>query len=404
VAETFFAVCPRGLEPLLAQELQALGAAGVTAGAGGVRFGGTLATAYAANLHARIASRILWRVASGKYRSEDDLYELSHGVAWEREFSPEQRLRVDVTAHRSPLRSLQFATLRIKDGIVDRARERTGTRPSIDRAQPDVQVLGHLDESSVQLYLDLSGEALFKRGWRAEKGEAPIKENLAAALLMLAGWTPEHPLLDPFCGSGTIVIEAACMATGRAPGLQRHFGFEKLRSFDRAAWTGLQQQARARVDDRVAVQLVGRDISSRVVALANANAARAGLGALLERQALQFAVADARSGEPPAAHGMIVSNPPYGEQSNPRSASVASMMADVATQLKRRFPGWQAWLLSSDRKLPQQMRLRESAKTVLFNGALECRLFRFDMVAGSNRRSGTGPANAPPVPPPAADG
>ena len=390
MAEHFFAVCPRGIEPLLAQELRGLGAANVTPTAGCASFAGALATAYGANLHSRLASRILWRVGSGNYRSETDLYELAKAVAWEREFAPEQKLRVDVTAHRSPLRSLQFATLRVKDAVCDRARERGGSRPSIDRVQPDVQVLAHLTEQSAQFYIDLSGESLFKRGWRADKGEAPIKENLAAALLMISGWTPQQPLLDPFCGSGTIVIEAACMASGRAPGLQRHFGFEKLRGFDRAAWSALQQQARSAVQDDIAVRLVGRDISTRVIAIANANALRAGLAGLLQSGRLQFAAADARVGEPPAATGIIVTNPPYGEQSNPKSASVPAMMGDVAGQLKRRFAGWQAWLLSSERKLPQLMRLKESGKTVLFNGALECRLFRFDMVAGSMRRETAG--------------
>ena len=383
----FFAVCPRGVEALLARELLGLAAVDVVAEAGGVRFSGSLATAYAANLHSRIASRVLWRAASGHYRSEDDLYELARGVPWEREFSPEQRLRVDVTAHRSPLHSLQFATLRVKDAICDRAREVSGTRPSIDRARPDVQVLAHLDEQVAQLYVDLSGESLFKRGWRADKGEAPIKENLAAALLMLSGWTPEQPLLDPFCGSGTLVIEAACMASGRPPGLGRRFGFEQLKGFDRAAWQGLKDAARAGVRDTLPAPLVGRDISSQVVTLAQANAVRAGLGALLQSGAVQFAAGDARTGEPSAERGWVVTNPPYGEQSNPRSASVPAMMGDVAGQFKRRFAGWQVWMLSSDRKLPQQMRLKESGKTVLFNGALECRLFRFDMVEGSLRRT-----------------
>jgi putative N6-adenine-specific DNA methylase len=396
VTEHFFAVCPRGVEVLLAQELRGLEAVDVTTTAGGASFAGSLATAYAVNLHSRIASRVLWRAASGNYRNETDLYEMARAVPWEREFSPEQRLRVDVTAHRSPLRSLQFATLRVKDAICDRAREHSGMRPSIDRLQPEVQVLAHLTEQSAQLYIDLSGESLFKRGWRADKGEAPIKENLAAALLMISGWTPQQALLDPFCGSGTIVIEAACMASGRAPGLQRHFGFEKLRGFDRAAWGTLQRRARAAVSDQVDMRLVGRDISTRVIAIANANAVRAGLAGLLQSGALQFATADARVGEPPAETGLIVTNPPYGEQSNPKSASVPAMMGDVAGQLKRNFAGWQAWLLSSDRKLPQQMRLKESGKTVLFNGALECRLFRFDMVAGSLRRE-TAASRTPPA-------
>ncbi len=386
MAEVFFAVCPKGIEAVLAGELTALGASAVAAGSGGVQFSGTLATAYAANLHSRVASRILWLVASGTYRNEADLYALAHDIPWEREFRPEQKLRVDVTANRSPLQSLQFATLKIKDAIVDRAREHTGERPSVDRAQPDVQVLCHLDEQQARLYIDLSGESLFKRGWRADKGEAPIKENLAAALLLLAGWTPGQVLLDPFCGSGTIVIEAASMATGRAPGLQRRFGFEKLRSFDRTAWTALLDTARAGIDDAAPGEWLGRDISTGVVAIAQANAVRAGLGALLDNGRLRFEAGDARAGAPPAPTGMIVTNPPYGEQSSPRSASVPDMMGDVATQFKRQFAGWQAWLLSADRQLPRQMRLRESRKTVIYNGALECRFFRFDMVEGSNRK------------------
>ena len=397
MAEHFFAVCPRGVERLLAGELDALGASDVAATSGGVSFGGTLQAAYAANLHSRIASRILWRAASGAYRSEDDLYRMARSVDWEREFAPDQSLRVEVTAQRSPLRSLQFATLRIKDAICDRARERSGVRPAIDRSHPDVQVFAHLGERSVQLYIDLSGESLFKRGWRQEKGEAPIKENLAAALLMLSGWQPGQALLDPFCGSGTIVIEAACAASGRAPGLQRRFAFERLQGFDRTAWGALRERALSAVRDDVPGCIVGRDISSRVIAVAQANAARAGLSALLRSGTLQFAVADARTGEPPAAAGIIVTNPPYGEQSHPKSASVPAMLGEVAGQLKRRFAGWQAWLLSSDRRLPQQMRLKESGKTVLFNGALECRLFRFDMVAGSHRRPGPAAGSGAPA-------
>jgi putative N6-adenine-specific DNA methylase len=387
MAEHFFAVCPRGVEPLLERELRDLGGVDVAVTAGGVYFSGTLTTAYAANLHSRTASRILWRAASGHVRDENELYELARAVPWEREFAPEQRLRVDVTAHRSPLRSLQFATLRVKDAICDRARDLGGTRPSVDRARPDVQVVAHLTADAAQLYVDLSGESLFKRGWRADKGEAPIKENLAAALLMISGWPADRPLLDPFCGSGTIAIEAACHASGRAPGLGRAFGFEKLRGFDRAAWKRLRETARAAVRDELPARIVGRDISTQVIALAAANAARAGLGALLQSGALSFAAADARRGEAPSAAGWIVTNPPYGEQSNPKSASVPAMMGEVASQFKHGFAGWQVWTLSSDRKLPQQMRLKESGKTVLFNGALECRLFRFDMVEGSLRRT-----------------
>ncbi len=389
----FFAICPRGLEALLADELRAVGATHINADHGGVSFSGTLTTAYAANLHSRIASRVLWHLAEGGYRDADDLYELARGIAWHEHVSAQLTLRVDVTARASALQSLDFATLRIKDGIVDQLREATGDRPSIDRTHPDVRVYAHLDNETASLYLDLSGEPLFKRGWRRDKGEAPLKENLAAGLLLLSGWTPEHPLLDPMCGSGTIAIEAATMALHQAPGLNRKFGFEKLRSFDRAAWRTVHDAARAAVTPNTPCLIAGSDISSRVVDIARHNAQTAGLEKLLADGRLTFSTCDARQVEPlPITDqpGMIVCNPPYGEQSSPKSAPVSGLMRDFAECLKGAFAGWDVWLLSSDRKLPGQLRLQESRKVVLFNGPLECRLFRFQLVSGHYGRVKTG--------------
>jgi putative N6-adenine-specific DNA methylase len=381
----YFAVCPRGLEAALADELDALAAQSVRAETGGVAFAGSQETGYAANLHSRIASRVLWQVGRRGYTNEQHLYDATQEIRWQDLMSAQQTLRVDVTASRSPLTSLEFAMLRIKDGIVDRLRVLTGERPSIDRQDPDVRVFAYLDERTVTLYIDLSGEPLFKRGWRADKGEAPLKENLAAGLLALSGWTPDVPLYDPFCGSGTIVIEAASIATRRAPGLNRSFAFERLTTLDRHAWRRLLSRAQAAVDDAVDMKIVGSDISTRVIEQARINAGLAGLGALLAGGRLQLTAADARVAEPPAEHGMIISNPPYGEQSAPRSASVPKMMGEVGDRLKAAFPGWHAWFLTSDRQLPRQMRLAETRKPVLYNGALECRFFRFELVGGRYR-------------------
>lgn len=386
---TFFAVCPRGLEELLAAELQACGALAVQAGSGGAAFEGGLAAAYAVNLHSRLASRVLWRLAAADIANEDQLYELARAVRWEDHFKASQTLRVDVSAVRSPLRSLQFATLKVKDAIADRMREQRGERPSVDRREPDVQVVAHLTQQRAQLYLDLSGEPLFKRGWRQEKGEAPLKENLAAGVLALSGWTPAVALHDPFCGSGTIAIEAACIATRRAPGLARRFAFEKLLGFDPSAWRALLQQARDAVDDEAVLRVTGSDISTRVVQTALSNAEQAGLRRCLQRGALSFFAADARTTAPaPGSDGMIVSNPPYGRQSEPKSASVGKLMRSFGDQLKRAYPGWNAWLLSGDLDLPAQMKLKESRRTVLFNGPIECRLFKFEVVTGSYRGGG----------------
>jgi putative N6-adenine-specific DNA methylase len=381
----YFAVCPRGLEAALADELDALAAQSVRAETGGVAFAGSQETGYAANLHSRIASRVLWQVGRRGYTNEQHLYDATQEIRWQDLMSAQQTLRVDVTASRSPLTSLEFAMLRIKDGIVDRMRVLTGERPSIDRQDPDVRVFAYLDERTVTLYVDLSGEPLFKRGWRADKGEAPLKENLAAGLLALSGWTPDVPLYDPFCGSGTIVIEAASIATRRAPGLNRSFAFERLTTFDRHVWRRLLSRAQGDVDDAVDTKIAGSDISTRVVEQARINAGLAGLGSLLADGRLNLTAADARVAEPPAEHGMIISNPPYGEQSAPRSASVPKMMGEVGDRLKAAFPGWHAWLLTSDRQLPRQMRLAETRKPVLYNGALECRFFRFELVGGRYR-------------------
>ncbi|WP_255214014.1 THUMP domain-containing class I SAM-dependent RNA methyltransferase, partial [Burkholderia pseudomallei] len=268
----FFAPCPRGLEAALAAELAQIAArhaiAPYDAGAqvpGGVHFRGAWAAGMAANLHSRIASRVLLKIAHRPYRNEQDVYALALEQPWERWFASTQTLRVDITAIKSPLKSLEFATLRVKDAICDRLREKTGARPSIDTAQPDVRVFAFLTAGDCTLYLDTSGEPLFKRGWRLDKGAAPLRENLAAGILRLAGWTPGTPLYDPMCGSGTFVAEAAQIALGVAPGVERRFGFEKLKQYDITAWQTLKvaamdakRAARGKRDDLL---IFGSDIS-----------------------------------------------------------------------------------------------------------------------------------------------
>ncbi|MBF3726679.1 class I SAM-dependent RNA methyltransferase, partial [Burkholderia pseudomallei] len=378
---------------------------------GGVHFRGAWAAGMAANLHSRIASRVLLKIAHRPYRNEQDVYALALEQPWERWFASTQTLRVDITAIKSPLKSLEFATLRVKDAICDRLREKTGARPSIDTAQPDVRVFAFLTAGDCTLYLDTSGEPLFKRGWRLDKGAAPLRENLAAGILRLAGWTPGTPLYDPMCGSGTFVAEAAQIALGVAPGVERRFGFEKLKQYDITAWQTLKvaamdakRAARGKRDDLL---IFGSDISGDMLEKARANLERAGVPSLWLKQI------DARNMTPPAAApGVIVTNPPYGERIEVRGRGPRGDVRETGKNrggdeafrrthadspdseffralgdaLKQRFAGWQAFMLSSDRTLPGQLRLRESAKTPLFNGALECRLFRFDLIAGSIRQ------------------
>lgn len=384
--QTYYALCPLGLESFLEKELIAAGANETKPARAGVLFTANTLAAWRACLTSRIASRILLRLGDSDYYDEEDIYNFACRTKWENYFDADSTFRIDITAHRAPLNSLDFTLLRIKDGICDRFNHFLNTRPSIDRIHPDVRIFAHVDQSRCTFYLDLCGEALFKRGWRRDKGEAPLKENLAAGLLALSGWKPEMPLADIFCGSGTIAIEAACMAIHAAPGLHRHFLFEKFRDFDKDLLTELKDDLRAAVNPYASVRIQASDISSLVVEKARENAARAGLSPLLESGALSFETSDARTTLPKEADGILVSNPPYGEQSNPKSASVASMMKDVADNLKRNWTGHTAWLLTSDRLLARQMRLSESRKIPLFNGPLECRFFRFELVKGSFRK------------------
>ncbi|MGE0310305.1 MAG: class I SAM-dependent RNA methyltransferase [Lautropia sp.] len=382
----FFCPCPRGLESVLAHELRALGAHEIDETGGGVGFGGTITLAYRANLHSRIASRVLLEIARRPYRREADLYALTHEQRWENHFSASQTLRVDTTAIRSPLKSLNFANLRVKDGIVDRMRERTGSRPSIDTDAPDVRVFSFLTGREATLYLDLSGEPLFKRGWRAgreRKGEAPIKENLAAGLLALARWQPGTPLRDLFCGAGTIPIEAAQIAAGRAPGLDRRFAIERLALHRAAQAQRVEDDARetleaaradlpARLD---AAPISGIDIDPDAIAMSIANLDRAGL----PPWAVRFEVGDAREAPPPAhaggTAGLELSNPPYGERVEIDTATWRAVGANLRTHYRE----WRACFITADRGLPGQLGLRERRKTPLFNGAIECRLFEFEL-------------------------
>jgi putative N6-adenine-specific DNA methylase len=369
---------------------------------GGVTFSGEMAAAYAVNLHSRIASRVLMRVAARGYRREDDVYDLARAQRWEQWFSADESLRVDITSHKSPLRSLNFTALRIKDGVCDAMRERLGARPSVDTVSPDVRIYAHLTEFDCTLYLDTSGEPLFKRGWRMEKGEAPLKENLAAGILRLAGWVPgqtDRSFYDPMCGSGTFLVEAAQVALGLPPGAGRSFAFEWLRGADTKAWQALKAEAMAARQraDQAAPRIAGSDISTDMLSMTRANWERAGLpGEVRVKQV------DARHAQPPFAEaGLLMMNPPYGEriavrgerraplgeapQDEAEEAAANQFASAFASTLKQNFADWQAWIFTGDLSLPRRLRLKESRRVPLYNGNIECRLFRFDMVRGGNR-------------------
>jgi putative N6-adenine-specific DNA methylase len=391
LTERFFVSCPRGLESTLAAELDAQGGTYVTVADGGVGCAAPLEFAYRVNLDSRVASRVLWQVAHGGYRSADELYELAKAVDWNRLFKPMRTLRVDLAATRSPLSSLEFATLKVKDGVCDRFRADTGARPSIDKERPDVRVHAYLTEREATIYLDTSGEALFKRGWRREADVAPLRENLAAGVLALSGWAPGTALLDPMCGSGTIAIEAALAAADIAPGQGRTFGFQKLAWFDGPTWQRLRQRARDRTRAPPSMpSLFASDSDPRVVAQCQRNAAAAKVDAWIDVR-----VADVLARSAPAPAGLLVANPPYGVRLEDDGA-LAAFYPKLGDALKQRFAGWTACLLSGDSRLPKLIGLKPSRRTPLYNGAIECRLYRFEMVSGRPRRDAraSGPSAA----------
>ena len=426
-----FVPCAAGVESFLAYEvaqITGLPASDMQTLRGGVQLQASWRAAMQLNLHSRLGMRVLIQLAHQPYASEDDIYNAASSVAWEMWFTPKQSFRVEITAQHSPLKSLNFATLRVKDAVADRFRDKSGFRPDVDTQRPDVRVHVHLTDKMLTLYLDTTGEPLFKRGWREDKGDAPLKETLAAAMLAASGWsmpiltapgeTPPAvpsvagveqglPLYDPCCGSGTIVIEAAQIACCMAAGLQRRFGFEKLRMFDAHVWRQLQDDARAQqCEPRAAVY--GSDLAFRMVDFAQRNAERAGVA-----KALNLRGGDALQRMPPCeAPALMLVNPPYGERIEAGGVAGAASLArggrevgqvedggeffsQLASHWKKNYAGWRAWVLTPDLKLPGRMRLKESRRVPMWNGPIECRMFRFDLMAGSARKPAAG-ADQPP--------
>ena len=406
-----FLPCAAGVEGFLADEIH--GITGLTGqdlmtGRGGVVVRASWREAMLLNLHCRLAQRVLVQLSQTLYRNEKDLYEAASDVAWEIWFTTKQTFKIEVTAQHSPLTSLNFAALKIKDAVADRFRAKRGERPDVNTQWPDVRIYAHLTTDHATLYIDTSGEPLFKRGWREDKGDAPLKETLAAAMIAASGWDATTPLYDPCCGSGTIAIEAAQIACGIAPGILRRFGFEKLLPYQPHVWQGLLEQAQA-AEHAPTAPVFGSDVAHRMVDFAERNAQRAGVA-----EAIQLRGGDALQRMPPSeTPGLMLLNPPYGErivaagvagrgrdefepgtlaaqrQGSHRETAQTDDGGDFFNQLashwKKNYNGWTAWMLTPDLKLPSRMRLKETRRVPMWNGPIECRLFRFDMMKGSVR-------------------
>jgi putative N6-adenine-specific DNA methylase len=393
-----FLPCAAGVEGFLADEVHRLtGLSGddLLTGRGGVLLRASWRDAMRLNLYSRLAQRVLVQLAHAPYRDEGDLYAAASGVAWELWFTTRDSFKVEITAQHSPLKSLNFAALKIKDAVADRFRDRQGARPDVDTQWPAVRIYAHLTSEHATLYVDTSGEPLFKRGWREDKGEAPLKETLAAAMIAASGWDATVPLYDPCCGSGTIAIEAAQVACKIAPGQTRRFAFEKLLPHQPHVWQGLREEARSQQCAPTA-PVFGSDVAFRMVDFAARNAERAGVA-----QAVHLRGGDALQRMPPSeVPGVMLVNPPYGERietagvagrsqggrERAQTEDGADFFAQLAAHWKKHYAGWTAWVLTPDLKLPSRMRLKESRRVPMWNGPIECRLFRFDMIRGSARK------------------
>ena len=375
---SLFVTCPRGLEAPLSQELEQLKCQDIRAVDGGVACKGGMEQVYRINLHSRTASRVLLRLTKSGYRSEQDIYKAAKNIRWTDWFDLEQTFKVKVEGKRAQVKSLDFVGLKIKDAVCDVFRDACGARPNVGKIRPDIRIHAFIDERDIQIFIDTSGEALFKRGYRQDTGEAPMRENLAAGLLLLAGYDGSQPFQDPFCGSGTIVIEAAWIATRRAPGLMRRFGFEKLKNFDAALWKKLQHEAETQIRPAPA-PISGSDNDHYMIRVAVANAQAAEVDTFI-----RFEVKDAQDSRPNGEGGILISNPPYGV----RLAEVQALQAlypQLGAWLKQYYAGWLAGMFTGDRDMPKFMRLSPKRKIPLYNGNLDCRLFLMDMVKGSNR-------------------
>jgi putative N6-adenine-specific DNA methylase len=420
-----FLPCAAGVEDYLAPEalrITGLPPGCVTKQRGGVAVRTSLKDAMRLNLYCRLAQRVLVLVSYTEYRSENDLYRAAMAVQWERWFTPRESIKIEVTAQHSPLTSLNFAALKVKDAVCDRFREvANGVRPNVDTQWPDVRIYAHLTTDSCSLYIDTSGEPLFKRGWREDKGDAPLKETLAAAMIAASGWADGEddlmPLYDPCCGSGTIAIEAAQIACNIAAGSLRRFAFEKFVPFRAQEWAEMKKEAAEGVvkpEPGQKALIYGSDVSHRMVDFAERNAQRAGVADVIE-----FRGGDALQRMPPIeGGGVMVLNPPYGERIGiggvagegaqarfgarelAETEDGGEFFSQLASHWKKNFSGWQAWVLTPDLKLPGKMRLKESRRVPMWNGPLECRLFKFDMVAGRMARdkAAEGTPNKPATP------
>jgi 23S rRNA (guanine2445-N2)-methyltransferase / 23S rRNA (guanine2069-N7)-methyltransferase len=378
----FFGTAPKGIAPVLVDELRALGASGVAESRAGVSFEGSLELAYRACLWSRTANRILMPLAEFRAPTPEALYDGVRAIRWSEHLDASGTLAVDFNASLSRITHTHYGALKVKDAIVDQFRDSVGVRPSVDLRRPDIRINVYVHRNQAALSLDLAGDSLHRRGYRGEGVAAPLKENLAAAILLRAGWSEiakaGGSLVDPMCGSGTLPIEAAWIAADIAPGLMReYFGFLKWKGHDADLWERLADEARQRRERGVAglPAIVGFDANRDAVRVALSNVDMAGLRGRIHIERRELAKLEPPRG---ARTGLVVVNPPYGERIGDLKA-LAPLYASLGDILKQRFQGWRAAVFTGNPDLAKGIGLRARRIHKLYNGAIECRLLHFDV-------------------------
>ncbi len=370
----FFASTALGLPEPLEAELNQIGVKVLERTVSGVFFEGNWEDCYRVNLQSRLASRILKPILDFTAYQPEELYNQILRHDFTKYIKPNQSIAIDATVKECMMHDQRFVAMKVKDAIVDQFRNKFGVRPDVDNNNATLRITVRAVKNQFAVALDTSGESLFKRGYRKEVGEAPLKENLAAGLLSLAEWDRKSPLVDFMCGSGTFLVEGAMMALNVAPGMQRKgFGFQNWLTFDEPAWEKVMQEAIDQEKDELDFKLYGYDIDRRVLDDAKANAKRAGVDHVIEFKREPVAIV-----EPPAEKGLVIVNPPYGARIGDED-NLRDVYRDLGFTLKHRFKGWDAWVLSGNKELIQDLKLKSTRKHFVFNGNIECRFLKYSM-------------------------
>lgn len=376
--EKFVAKTYAGLEQILKEELEQLGAENCRIGTRAVEFEGEMSMLYRANYYCRFALRILWQVHQFTFRDNNQFYEEIYKYPAEEIMSVHNTLAFNVTMSGNMFKTPLYAALLAKDAVCDRFREKFDERPSVNKDNPDIQFNIHIFNNNAALYLDASGESLHKRGYRVSSHPAQISEVVAAAMVKLSGWKHDCDLIDPMCGSGTILIEAAMSALNIPAGFYREkYGFFNWKNFDRRFWEKIVNEAD--IKDDVPINFYGTDISTRFIGMAKANVQKARLSDFVRLQ--RCAMSESAPKRTPA---YLIFNPPYGERLD--MEDIEDFYKQIGNSLKQKFAGCTAFLISSNMEAVKRIGLHPSKKTTLYNGALECKFLRYDLYAGSKAK------------------